>query len=113
MARERRIEVRRFPASRRVVLGAMRAGRRSAPMHGLIDVDVTEPRQRCRDAGLSFTAYVVACVARAAAAHPGVHAYRDWRGRLVVHRCVDVGTLIEIEERRVGKECRSRWSPYH
>ena len=22
-------------------------------------------------------------------------------------------TLIESEERRVGKECRSRWSPYH
>ena len=22
-------------------------------------------------------------------------------------------TMIEIEERRVGKECRSRWSPYH
>ena len=21
--------------------------------------------------------------------------------------------LIESEERRVGKECRSRWSPYH
>ena len=21
--------------------------------------------------------------------------------------------MIEIEERRVGKECRSRWSPYH
>ena len=21
--------------------------------------------------------------------------------------------LLEIEERRVGKECRSRWSPYH
>ena len=20
---------------------------------------------------------------------------------------------VEIEERRVGKECRSRWSPYH
>ena len=20
---------------------------------------------------------------------------------------------LEIEERRVGKECRSRWSPYH
>ena len=97
MTRERRIEVRRFPASRRVVLGAMRAGRRSAPMHGLVDLDVTEPRRRCREAGLSFTAYVVACVARAAAAHPDVHAYRDWRGRLVVHRFVDVGTLIEIE----------------
>ena len=23
------------------------------------------------------------------------------------------GYLIEIGERRVGKECRSRWSPYH
>src|SRR3712207_666800 len=23
------------------------------------------------------------------------------------------GTLMRSEERRVGKECRSRWSPYH
>ena len=23
------------------------------------------------------------------------------------------GTAIRSEERRVGKECRSRWSPYH
>ena len=22
-------------------------------------------------------------------------------------------TIGEVEERRVGKECRSRWSPYH
>ena len=25
----------------------------------------------------------------------------------------DVGNLVRSEERRVGKECRSRWSPYH
>ena len=24
-----------------------------------------------------------------------------------------LGELIRSEERRVGKECRSRWSPYH
>ena len=24
-----------------------------------------------------------------------------------------IGLLIRSEERRVGKECRSRWSPYH
>ena len=24
-----------------------------------------------------------------------------------------VGTQLRSEERRVGKECRSRWSPYH
>ena len=28
---------------------------------------------------------------------------------------IDLGgaTVIRSEERRVGKECRSRWSPYH
>src|SRR3712207_9538833 len=29
----------------------------------------------------------------------------------VVERALDVG--LRSEERRVGKECRSRWSPYH
>ena len=24
-----------------------------------------------------------------------------------------IGVLARSEERRVGKECRSRWSPYH
>src|SRR2546429_5624269 len=31
----------------------------------------------------------------------------DSQGDLVLH------TLGRSEERRVGKECRSRWSPYH
>ena len=26
---------------------------------------------------------------------------------------VVIGALLRSEERRVGKECRSRWSPYH
>ena len=25
----------------------------------------------------------------------------------------DAAELLRSEERRVGKECRSRWSPYH
>src|SRR5438034_11533689 len=33
----------------------------------------------------------------------------DGDGRAHVHR----GGLPRSEERRVGKECRSRWSPYH
>ena len=27
--------------------------------------------------------------------------------------CTESGNLCRSEERRVGKECRSRWSPYH
>src|SRR5687768_7130078 len=26
---------------------------------------------------------------------------------------LDITSLLRSEERRVGKECRSRWSPYH
>lgn len=96
--RERGITVRPFPSSRRLVTAAARAGRRIAPMHGLFDVDVTAARRLLvgEDPPLSLTAFVVASVGRAAAAHPQVHAYRDWRGRLVAHRHVDVQTLIEV-----------------
>ena len=36
------------------------------------------------------------------------------RGYLAVFNVVDsIKDRIRSEERRVGKECRSRWSPYH
>ena len=96
--RPRQVEVHPFPADRRLVTAAVRAGRRIAPMHGLLAVDVTDARRLLaeHDPPLSMTAFVVASVARAAAEHPAVHAYRDWRGRLVQHRHVDVQTLIEV-----------------
>ena len=96
--RERGVTVRPFPSSRRLVTAAVRAGRRIVPMHGLFDVDITTARRLLAegDPPLSLTAFVVASVGRAAAIHPQVHAYRDWRGRLVEHRHVDVQTLIEV-----------------
>jgi pyruvate/2-oxoglutarate dehydrogenase complex dihydrolipoamide acyltransferase (E2) component len=68
------------------------------PMIGLLQVDLTAARRTLAetDPPLSLTAYVVACVGRAAASHPHVHAYRDWRGRLVEHHHVDVQVLIEV-----------------
>ena len=98
MTRTRSVELRPFPSNRRLVTAALRAGRRAAPMHGLLDLDVTEATHliAAHEPPLSFTAFVVSSVARAAAAHPEVHAYRNWRGRLVVHRHVDVSTIIEI-----------------
>ncbi len=95
---DRGVDATRFPVSRKIVGAAMWAGRHASPVHGLIEVDVTEARRRMReDVGdHSFTAYVVASVGRAAAAHPAVHAYRDWRGRLITHRHVDVSTIVEV-----------------
>ncbi len=92
-------ETKAFPADRRFVLAAMRAGRRHATVHGLTAVDVTaatEALQSCRPP-LSITGYVVAAVARAVARHPEVAAYRDWWGRLVTHRHVDVATMVEVD----------------
>ena len=96
--RPRRVEVRPFPSTRRLVTAAMRAGRSKVPMYGLVDVDVSTASRllACHDPPWSLTAFVVASVARAAAAHPAVHAYRNWRGQLVTHRHVDVGTMVEI-----------------
>jgi pyruvate/2-oxoglutarate dehydrogenase complex dihydrolipoamide acyltransferase (E2) component len=72
------------------------------PMIGLFQVDITTARRVLTDIDppLSLTAYVVAGVARAAANHPEVHAYRDWRGRLVEHQHVDVQVLIEVPTSR-------------
>ena len=42
---------------------------------------------------------------------------KDWsQEKLAVESDISYNTIIKIErseERRVGKECRSRWSPYH
>ena len=80
-------------------VAALKAGRRRAPIYGLIDVDVTAPRRFISESSddLSLTAFIVASVARAASRQPEVHAYRDWRGRLVIHDHVDVNTLVEVD----------------
>ena len=33
--------------------------------------------------------------------------------KVITHKDVPKVRLLRSEERRVGKECRSRWSPYH
>src|SRR5260370_30168441 len=48
---------------------------------------------------------------------------REWKRQKTVNQAVDslkrcgrhkeAQSLSQSEERRVGKECRSRWSPYH
>ena len=67
-------------------------------MYGLVEVDVTRAKQILadHDPPSSLTAFVVASVARAAAAHPEVHAYRNWHGHLVTHQHVDITTIVEI-----------------
>jgi len=95
---------------RRGTVDYMRAAGRRSNVHGLVEFDVTEARQRIRtieeETGeqLSFTAFVVCCLARAIDDHPDINAYRDWRGRVHVYDEVDVNVLVEttVDGERIG-----------
>jgi hypothetical protein len=90
-----------FPASRQVTIEAGRLHRRRNLIHGLVEFDVTLARRFIRDhkartgESLSFTGYLVGCLAQAIAAHPRLHAHRNWRNQLIVYDDVDVVTMIE------------------
>jgi pyruvate/2-oxoglutarate dehydrogenase complex dihydrolipoamide acyltransferase (E2) component len=67
----------------------------------LLELDVTRPREIMRrhkaqmGESLSFTGFIITCLAQAIADNPAVQAYRAWRNRLVIFDDVDVVTLIE------------------
>ena len=107
---ERGDSIEPFPRQRLGTVDYMRAAGRRSDVHGLVEIDVTEARRRIDDyeaetgESLSFTAFLVHCLATAIAEHPSVNAYRDWRGRLVTFEDVDVNVLVEttVDGERIG-----------
>lgn len=104
-----RFQILPIPRQRRFSLDAGRLGRGRHIVHGLAEVDVTHARQQMRrhqaETGekLSFTAFIITCLGQALDRHKELHAYRDWRGRLVIFENVNITTMIEanVEGRRV------------
>jgi pyruvate/2-oxoglutarate dehydrogenase complex dihydrolipoamide acyltransferase (E2) component len=96
-----------FPKERRTATDLGYVARHIHPMVALVEIDVTGARRLIREhearsgEAISFTAFIVACVGKAVAADRAVHAYRNWRGQLVIFDDVDVGTMIE--RKRNGK----------
>ncbi|HZU02614.1 MAG TPA: 2-oxo acid dehydrogenase subunit E2 [Ktedonobacteraceae bacterium] len=90
-----------YPKSRRFMAAARRSVQGKPMMHGLIEVDVTRARAFLRDhkaktgEALSFTAFIVACAAKAVDENKAVHATRFGRKHLIVFEDVDVMTYIE------------------
>jgi pyruvate/2-oxoglutarate dehydrogenase complex dihydrolipoamide acyltransferase (E2) component len=97
-------QVVRFPRERRVTVDGGRLSARKHTVHGLIEVDVSTPRQLIRahkartGETLSFTAFAIGCLGQAIDQHKTMHAYRDWRNRLIIFDAVDVNTMVEIEQ---------------
>lgn len=94
-------EVVPFRPERNATLDTLRWAKKRLQIPTLLEVDVTAARSAIRafrrdtGKGLSFTAWVVSCVARAAAEHPRVHSVRRGKRKLVLFSEVDVAVLVE------------------
>lgn len=92
-----------IPLERQLVVESGNLSARRNLIHGLLEFDVTKARQLIHSHkaktgdSLSFTAFLISCLAQALAAHPMLQAYRSWRNQLIVFDDVDVATLIETE----------------
>ena len=90
-----------FPPFRQLVIDGLEIGSRKHWIHGLIEVDVTKPRQRLREIKeetnepLSFTGFIIYCCAKAVDENKHMHAYRDWRNRLILFDEVDISLPVE------------------
>lgn len=90
-----------FPAFRQLVIDGLEIASRKHCIHGVIEVDVTEPRRRLREMkeetgeSLSFTGFIIYCCAKAVDENKVMHAYRDWRNRLILFEEVDVSLGVE------------------
>ncbi len=92
-----------YPKLRSALALTLRSARRTPMIHGLIEVDVTRARKFLQDhkektgESLSFTAFIIACLAHAVDENKSVHACRKGSKSLVVFDEVDVATPIERE----------------
>jgi pyruvate/2-oxoglutarate dehydrogenase complex dihydrolipoamide acyltransferase (E2) component len=90
-----------YPKYRRWMAAAFRSTHHKPMIHGLLEVDVSVARAFLRDhkaktvESLSFTAFLIACLAKAVDEHKAVQAFRQGSKRLILFDEVDVLTNIE------------------
>ncbi|MBN2286133.1 MAG: 2-oxo acid dehydrogenase subunit E2 [Tissierellales bacterium] len=88
--------------NRRAVIASASVTKEKNAIHSFTEVDVTEPRRLIKEhfertgEKLSFTAYIVACLARVVQHHPGINSFIKGN-RLIVLDDVTVSVLIERE----------------
>jgi pyruvate/2-oxoglutarate dehydrogenase complex dihydrolipoamide acyltransferase (E2) component len=86
---------------RQLVMDGMALAGRKHCIHGVVEVDISQARARLRQVkascgeSLSFTGFIAYCCARAVDADKHLHAYFDWRGRLVIFDDVDISLPVE------------------
>lgn len=95
-----------FPAFRNPTIDTLIWGRKRHHIPILLEVDVTTARDAIRSLkrrtgeGISFTGWILKCLAQAVSEHPSIHALREGKRRLVIFEDVDVAIIVE---RTVGE----------
>ncbi len=90
-----------LPPARRIVVSFLDMATWGHAIFALLEVDVTAARQRMREyeaqtgEHLSFTGYLIYCLARAVDENKSVQAYLKGRKQLVMFDDVDVGMMVE------------------
>ena len=96
-----------FPRERDLYVEMLTMASKMHHIHGALSFDITTARAKLKEHGrrsstsYSLNNYVVACVARAVADYPLVHAYRWGRRKLVLFDDVDVTCVLDREVRSV------------
>ena len=84
------------PSERQPVLDRLAGASRRFQVHALVELDVTEPNRRIENADppVTWTAFLIASVARAVARHPEVNTRKAGNHILSFDR-VDIGATVE------------------
>jgi pyruvate/2-oxoglutarate dehydrogenase complex dihydrolipoamide acyltransferase (E2) component len=96
-------EIKRVSPQQQLTVDYMQMAGHRSNVHGLVEIDVTDVREQIRSieeetgTALSFTAYIVYCLATTLEGQPHIHRYHDWRGRIYEFEDVDVNVLVERE----------------
>lgn len=91
----------RLPATRFLAIETMKMGVKAHYVNGLLEIDVTEARRMIKNARssgtyISFTGWILKCLASAVKEYPEVNAYR--KGRYAyVFETVHIGIMVERE----------------
>jgi pyruvate/2-oxoglutarate dehydrogenase complex dihydrolipoamide acyltransferase (E2) component len=101
-------EEREFPDVRNPTIDILILGSKRHHVPVLIEIDVTTAREvihaRKKDGDrLSFTGWIVKCIARAVSEHPSIHALWKGKRRLVIFEDVDVAAIVERKIDRSSK----------
>ena len=86
---------------RQLVMDGMALAGRKHSIHGIVQVDIHDTRERMvrikesTGQSLSLTGFIAHCCAEAVDEDKHVHGYFDWRGRLVMFDDVDISLPVE------------------